>query len=74
MIPMYDVQQSVEESVSFCLEARIRYDGVVSGDKRQGDVTSIWPLQVVSMASARVCSDAYPRVHDAWCLHQDHLL
>jgi hypothetical protein len=34
--------------MSFCLEARVRNDGVVAGYERKGDVTSIGSLWVVS--------------------------
>jgi hypothetical protein len=49
MVPMYDAQQSVEESLSFCFETRIRYDRVVAGDEGKGDVAAIGSLQVISM-------------------------
>jgi hypothetical protein len=48
VISVYDVQQSVEEPVSFCFETRVRDDGVVARYEGKGDVTSIGSLRIVS--------------------------
>jgi hypothetical protein len=48
---MYDIQQSVKESESFCFEACIRYNGVVAGNEGKGDVAAIGSLCTMSMMS-----------------------
>ena len=75
MIPMYNVQQPVEESVSFSLEARIRYDGVVAGHEGERDIVVVGSLRRMSTSCAR-CGwvITYPGVDHAWRLDQDHLL
>jgi hypothetical protein len=72
---MYNVQQPVEQSVSFSLEARIRYDWVVAGYESKRDVAVIGPLQYMSMSYV-MCDwgCTYSRVDYAWRLDQDHTL
>jgi hypothetical protein len=48
VIPVYDIQQSVEEAMPFRFEARIRYDGVVAGYESEGDVAVIGSLRGIS--------------------------
>lgn len=74
MISVYYVEQSIEKSMSFSLEARVRYDGMVAGNERQGDVASIGSLHTVSMEFVTFWGHAYPGVYNAWGLHHDHLL
>jgi hypothetical protein len=48
MVPMYNIQQPIKQSMSFCFEARIRYDGVVAGYEGEGDVAVIGSLRGIS--------------------------
>jgi hypothetical protein len=75
VVSVYDVQQPVQQSVSFSLEARIRYKRVIAGYERQRDIVGVGSLQVMSWLYRRLArSSIYPRVDDAWRLHQDDLL
>ena len=44
MISMYDIQQSVEQSMPFCLEAHIRYEGVIAGYEGERDIAVVRSL------------------------------
>jgi hypothetical protein len=45
VISMYDVQQPVQQPVSFSLEARVWYKGVVAGYEGKGDVVLVGALR-----------------------------
>lgn len=76
MISMYNVQQSIKKTMSFCFETRIRYDGVVAGHEREGDIASIGSLRdiVQHAVGVREFVHTYSRVYDAGCLHEHDLL
>jgi hypothetical protein len=44
VISMYDVQQSIEQSVPFSFEAHVWYERMIAGCKGEGDVAVIRPL------------------------------
>lgn len=41
---MYDIQQSVKESMSFCLEAHVWYEGVIAGYEGERDIAVVRSL------------------------------
>ena len=61
--------------MSFSLEARVWYQGVVAGDEGKGDVVLVGALQGIRWMYMgwKRCGD-YPWVCHAWCLDQDDLL
>lgn len=44
MIPMYDIQQPIEQSVSFSFEAHVWYERVIAGCKGERDIAVVGPL------------------------------
>ena len=75
MVSVYDVQQPVQQPMSFSLEARIRYERVIAGYEGERDVVRVGALQ--DMRKLYTClaeGSIYPGVGDAWCLDQDYLL
>lgn len=75
MISVYDVQQPVQQPVSFGLEACVWYEGVVARYEGEGDVVRIGALQGIRwLFICWIECSIYPRVRNAWCLHQDDLL
>lgn len=47
MISMYNIQQSVEQSVPLCLEAHIGYEWMIAGYESEGDVAVVRSLSCV---------------------------
>jgi len=75
VIPVYNVQQPVQQSVSFSLEARIRYERMIARDERKGDVVVIGSLQTSDGCTwIHFGGSTYPGVCNAWGLHQNNLL
>jgi len=75
VISVYDIQQPVQQPVSFSLEARIGYKGVVAGYEGEGDVVRVGALRGIRWLCIHwVECSIYPRVRNAWCLYQDDLL
>jgi hypothetical protein len=72
---MYNVQQSIQEAMSFGFEARIRYNGMIAGYEREGDVAIGSLGSLNERAVSRLKSvHTYSGVHDALCLNEHHLL
>lgn len=75
MISVYDIQQPVQQPVSFSLEARVGYEGVVAGYEGEGDVVWVGALRGIRWLCVHwVECSIYPRVRNARRLYQDDLL
>lgn len=75
MISVYDIQQSIEQSLSFGLKAHVRQEGVVAGYKGERDIAVVRSLSCVSRRYASCTAEgAHPWINHTWCLHQDNLL
>lgn len=47
MISMYDIQQSIEQSVSFSFETHVRYERVIARCEGEGDIAVVRSLWIV---------------------------
>lgn len=61
--------------MSFSLEARIRYEGMVAGHKGEGYIVVVRSLRGMRRLLVYLKGGfIHPRVYHAWCLNQDYLL
>lgn len=75
MISVYDVQQAIQQPVSFCFEGHVCHERVVAGYEGERDVAMVGPLYLVSwMRVVSGCGHIHPRIYDARRLHEHDLL